>query len=762
MPIFRLREALCLIGTCAVPLAMAATAAGASTRQVTVRDAIESRRIFGADVPGEKFPLLSPNGRRLVIATLRGDLSANGNWLEIWTSEANSLRAVADLTLAARFFSKSLVRSTNPLRFPASFGDSPLRWLDDDRIALSWENDAGDMQIVEVDLRSRQTKWLTHDKGEVTAFHVTAGGDVLYSADSYEPTTHVVPNGRGFAAAGLGIKDLLRGQTEPREWRFHWKLLHLKTDRVTPLRLNGLGYDRAVPTVVTSSPDGTMALLSATADKIPESWTGYSDYLGYQVKSARADADSFESKYMRRLYLFNLKTMVGRPLWDAPLRATPQVLWSPDSRHVVLASAPLPAALYAKNEPWSERAVAVLNVQSGKSARIPLPSGGGAITAIAWVGDDLRVSTERSMFCFQGSALQWHLSVYGCRKARPQTLTVEIEQSLNRPPKVYALSGASKVLVMDLNPQLQEVDLGTASPVTWLDSSGREWTGILYVPNGQRPDGGYPLVIQTHGHPGAAHFTMSGFIYSSLGPSGSVYAARPLTSRGIAVLQIEDKDPPGVLSTPAEARMYQDTYEAAIRNLSSQGIITAEKVGIVGFSRTVWNVEYALVNSVFPYQAALIDDGIDAGYIQYTLFGGVDEYDRLNGAPPYGEGLQEWLKNSPPFNADRIRTPLRLQVSSGGIQSALDVWEMYSRLRQKKRPAEVFILPDIWGGSHALQNPGQVFASQEGAVDWFDFWLNGHEDGNPDKAEQYRHWRQLKSESQEHIERPLKSNNDGD
>jgi hypothetical protein len=28
-------------------------------------------------------------------------------------------------------------------------------------------------------------------------------------------------------------------------------------------------------------------------------------------------------------------------------------------------------------------------------------------------------------------------------------------------------------------------------------------------------------------------------------------------------------------------------------------------------------------------------------------------------------------------------------------------------------------------------------------VDWFDFWLNGHEDPDPEKADQYRRWRGL-------------------
>jgi hypothetical protein len=43
-------------------------------------------------------------------------------------------------------------------------------------------------------------------------------------------------------------------------------------------------------------------------------------------------------------------------------------------------------------------------------------------------------------------------------------------------------------------------------------------------------------------------------------------------------------------------------------------------------------------------------------------------------------------------------------------------------------------------------------ASQGGTVDWFRFWLQGEEDPDPAKAEQYARWRELR-ELQEENER---------
>jgi hypothetical protein len=43
-----------------------------------------------------------------------------------------------------------------------------------------------------------------------------------------------------------------------------------------------------------------------------------------------------------------------------------------------------------------------------------------------------------------------------------------------------------------------------------------------------------------------------------------------------------------------------------------------------------------------------------------------------------------------------------------------------------------------------LQKPQERLASQGGTVDWFRFWLQGYEDADPAKAEQYRRWRELR------------------
>ena len=66
--------------------------------------------------------------------------------------------------------------------------------------------------------------------------------------------------------------------------------------------------------------------------------------------------------------------------------------------------------------------------------------------------------------------------------------------------------------------------------------------------------------------------------------------------------------------------------------------------------------------------------------------------------------------------------------------SPISFWDIYSALRLQGKPVELLYMRS---GEHVLTQPAERYASQEMNVDWYDFWLNAHEDANPSKAEQY-------------------------
>jgi len=291
-------------------------------------------------------------------------------------------------------------------------------------------------------------------------------------------------------------------------------------------------------------------------------------------------------------------------------------------------------------------------------------------------------------------------------------------------------------IVWDPNPQLKDIELGQANVYLWKDQKGREWKAGLYKPSDYKLGQRYPLVIQTR------DFSASYFEPSGVYPTA--FAARALAAAGITVIQVGEHLP---ILTTDEASSAASSYEILANQLVAEGVADKENIGIIGFSRSCYYVMETLTKSSIHFKAASITDGVMETYFQYILVANrpsTPEADRLIGAPPFAGGLQEWLKRSPGFNLDRINAPL--MVIGEGPWSLLFMWEPYAGLRYLKKPVDLIMLNT---GEHVLTNPAVRMASQGGSVDWFRFWLQGYEDPDPAKAEQYARWRELRKLQEE-------------
>ena len=272
--------------------------------------------------------------------------------------------------------------------------------------------------------------------------------------------------------------------------------------------------------------------------------------------------------------------------------------------------------------------------------------------------------------------------------------------------------------------------MGTASLYQWKGADQFSWTGVLVKPVGYLPGTRYPLIIQTHG------YAPDSFITDGQFPTAM--AARPLASEGIVVLQMGHRQ--DHIETQREAEDQIDGIESAIQSLTQEGLVDPSKVGIVGFSRTCWYVEKALIRKPKLFVAATLADGIDYSYMQYMLFGEARtivqrSYEKVNGSTPFGLGLPDWISNAPSFHLDAVRTPLRIEAI--GPASLVQEWEIYTALRRQGKAVDLIYIPD---GQHILQKPLDRLASQQGNVDWFSFWLNDYRDPAPSKQKQYQEW----------------------
>ncbi len=55
--------------------------------------------------------------------------------------------------------------------------------------------------------------------------------------------------------------------------------------------------------------------------------------------------------------------------------------------------------------------------------------------------------------------------------------------------------------------------------------------------------------------------------------------------------------------------------------------------------------------------------------------------------------------------------------------------------------ADLYVFPNE---PHIMFRPRHKLAVYERNLDWFRFWLQGFEDNDPRKSEQYKHWRSMK------------------
>ncbi len=270
----------------------------------------------------------------------------------------------------------------------------------------------------------------------------------------------------------------------------------------------------------------------------------------------------------------------------------------------------------------------------------------------------------------------------------------------------------------------------------WNDSAGRAWVGGVYMPPDYMPGKRYPLVIQTHG--------FSEHVFLPSGSYPTVFAAQELAAVGFIVLQvIEDCPDRDAQEGPCQVA----GYEAAVERLSRGGLINADNIGIIGYSHTCYHVLEALTTSTLRFRAALIADGINLGYFEYIQAADLDGQntfahfaDTIIGGPPFGVSRAAWLKRSPEFNLEKVNSPLEVIATTGGSK-VLQMWEPYAVLRYLRKPVDLLVLNS---DEHPITNPTERLVSQGTAVDWFRFWLQGYEDPDPKKVNQYGRWKALR------------------
>jgi hypothetical protein len=765
-----------LVATCAALIAAAILTpsdharAGTATekRELTPADAVATVRVIENQLTlGERIDsgVTSPDGRRYLLRLIHGEVERNGVWMDLLTGSLVSLESAAHPKPCAHLFTTGL-GSTESARSADADADSTnlIHWINDTQVAFLWTDATAIRQVLSVDVISCKSRFLTHSATDVFSFMFAPDGSLLFNAQ----VPRAVGASQRLWKQGFTISDssdgwsILQGQIDGADANsLYDNAWFIRTvSRTRPIDIAGQRTDRTNPLYrdLFLSNTGRLALIDVGIAGIPAGWERYTNPT---LQSLFKTDQSVPGRLPLRYALIDLKTGDSRLLWDAPRAFRGQVAWSPNSETLILAPTFLPLNT---NNPLGQggNAAAELDVGSGQYQILPVDLTSRTVISTEWLSpalveirstNDLGLDTRVDRLVREDSHWRLAAATDPQPNARPR-IYLETRQSLNRPPQIFAVDSASgqSRLVLDPNPHLlEQFKLGRVERMSGTLSNGKQWIAQLIYPADYTSGNRYPLVIQSlYGHVfRQEEFTLDGgWALSGMGLGPSEYASYPgqlLATRNIAVLTLSVMH---FASGSGQDDDYQLAYESLAQQLIASGIADPLKIALAGFSRNGHWVEFTLAHSAFPFAAAIAADNYDPSYFQSALVNWRNDDAEMNGAPAFGEGLQKWLARAVGFNAERIHTPLFMIGQSGGLDMIIGEWEIFSRLRYLKKPVDMYMMPEVdTHPSHLPQNPRQIMAIQDKAIDWLTFWLTGREDLSPSKLEQYRRWHAFQQSS---------------
>jgi dipeptidyl aminopeptidase/acylaminoacyl peptidase len=709
---------------------------------LVVDDCISARSIVPHEVR------LSPNSKQVAYLTKAGNLATNQNEYQLWVRDASPKAPLAD----------------GQLLFEAHDLLSGLHWLGDSRrvaLQLGGGTFRNDSKILLIDTRSGKRETVVDVPTGIIAengYAIDMEGDVVAYA-AQEEARHPEQD----------YSMISHGYSVP----FGWPLVlySMKTSTggaavVVLKRSNAQRWVRVIDSRLGSataqdirnlsmSPDGSYLAFTHYLSEIPESWRHDVLFQFLQAKGMSA--------YV--LGLYNLKTRSLSTGYASPL-VTSAVEWAADSRAFAVYAPPPVNSSWEDRDPNhdpSERQVFAVDVRTGSVSHVLRPEMGwnwkenGGVVSWTVSAGQLIVALSGNVFAWMTRSGQEWSEVRRTKieiKGSSSSLTTEngdlfvgVREETTTPADIFLYDARTgdTALLSNLSPEIRQRTLGNSERIAWTDRNGVTSKGILIKPVRFELGKQYPLVIMTKDW-------RDSFVCGSTAYATTAFPPQPLANDGFLVL--DTADPGGAselttLNSLAEVEAWVAMIEGAVDFLARSGMADKDNVGIIGFSRTSWYVDFMLEHSELTFKAASSSEGGNYNYGMYWLTQADPEEvgETIYGGPPYGLTLQNWVKSAPAFNAANIRTPLMMEYVGWRVwDQPYEAYEFFTALHRFGKPVDLFFYPN---GEHNLDTPFERQASLQRNVDWFRFWMQGVEGKVPKyDPEQYARWRKLREQQE--------------
>lgn len=259
--------------------------------------------------------------------------------------------------------------------------------------------------------------------------------------------------------------------------------------------------------------------------------------------------------------------------------------------------------------------------------------------------------------------------------------------------------------ITNTNPQQTNYLWGTARLERWKTFDGRENDGILFLPEGYDPNKRYPVIVTFY-----ERHTEELYSYRLPELSSSVIDVPTYVSNGYVVFM---PDVHFKIGDPAES--CYNSVVSGVQMLIDKGIADKDHIGVIGHSWGGYEVAY-LVTRTNIFRCASPGAAVSNTISSYTALrgGGMPRlyvYEDAQGrlGKTLWEDWEMYIRNSPIFYADKIKTPLLIFHCDGDnavpFAQGLD---LFMAMRRLQRPAWLL---NYKGESHALN-------SEAAMIDW--------------------------------------------
>jgi dipeptidyl aminopeptidase/acylaminoacyl peptidase len=316
-------------------------------------------------------------------------------------------------------------------------------------------------------------------------------------------------------------------------------------------------------------------------------------------------------------------------------------------------------------------------------------------------------------------------AISGLRKAEKSDYFLFRSETYYSSPNIFrvSLSFTDPLKISDTNPQQSKFAWGRSELVNYKNRDGRALQGALFYPANYVPGNKYPMIVYIYE-------IRSNVLNNYVVPSPrSAYNTTNFSSQGYFIFQ-----PDIVYKTNHPGESAVNCVVPAVEEVLKTGMIDEKKIGIMGHSWGAYQTSF-IITQTNLFSAAV------AGAPLIDMISMYNEIYWNTGSPnqnifeisqgrlrdPWWVIMDEYMANSPMFQAQSIKTPLL--VAFGTSDGAVD-WhqgiEMFTTMRRMEKP---YIMLVYDGENHSLAKKENQLDYTKKVNEFFNHFLKGEKPG---------------------------------